>query len=290
MKNRKGIFYALISSATFGLITLFTVPVINSHTLNSISILFYRLLFATAGVGIACLVKREDFRLQLKEIPKLFFLGVFYGATSLFLLFSYYHIPSGIATTIHFLYPIAVTLLMILFFREKFSLRTVTAAMLAIVGVALVSMRSDENIGSSGMLGVILVLVSVLSYGVYIVSVNKIGINRITSLVTTFYVLLTGTLILGIYSLFTTGIMPITSGQVAINLILLALICTVISNLTLILAVKNIGSTVTSILGSLEPLISVAVGIIIFGEAISNMGYLGIFLIIASVILIVIKK
>ncbi|MEG0500305.1 MAG: EamA family transporter, partial [Rikenellaceae bacterium] len=115
MISKKGLTYALISSATFGLITLFTVPVIHSGTLNSVSILFYRLLFATLGVGVACLINRDSFAIRVREIPKLLLLGIFYGMTAFFLLLSYSLIPSGISTTIHFLYPVAVTLLMILF-------------------------------------------------------------------------------------------------------------------------------------------------------------------------------
>lgn len=287
MISKKGLTYALISSGTFGLITLFTVPVINSGTLNSISILFYRLLFAALGVGVACIVNRDSFALHVKEIPKLLLLGVLYGATAFFLLLSYSLIPSGISTTIHFLYPVAVTLLMILFFKEKISMKVIASAMIAITGVALVSMRSSEGLDATATLGVTYVLISVLAYGAYIVAVNKIGINRISSMALTFYVLTTGAIMVGGYGFATNTILPLTSMSVVINLLLLAIICTVISNLTLILAVKNIGSTVTSILGSLEPLISVAVGILIFGESITMIGYLGIVLIISSVIMVV---
>lgn len=287
MINKKGLSYALISSATFGLITLFTVPVINSGTLNSVSILFYRLLFAALGVGIACIVNKDSFSIRVSEIPKLLVLGVFYGMTAFFLLLSYSLIPSGISTTIHFLYPVGVTLMMILFFKDKISLKIIASAMIAITGVALVSMRSDDGMGASATLGVFYVLISVLSYAAYIVAVNKIGIDRLSSMALTFYVLLTGAVMIGGYGLVTNTIMPITSVSVAVNLVLLAIICTVISNLTLILAVKKIGSTVTSILGSLEPLISVAVGILVFGESITLIGYLGIILIISSVIMVV---
>lgn len=287
MISKKGLTYALISSGTFGLITLFTIPVIKSGTLNSISILFYRLLFAALGVGIACLFNRDSFALRAKEIPKLLLLGVLYGATAFFLLLSYSLIPSGISTTIHFLYPVAVTLLMILFFKEKISMKVIASAFVAITGVALVSMRSNEGLDATATLGVTYVLISVLSYGAYIVAVNKVGIERISSMALTFYVLLTGTVMVGIYGFATNSILPLTSLSVVINLLLLAIICTVVSNLTLILAVKNIGSTVTSILGSLEPLISVAVGILIFGESITLIGYLGIVLIISSVIMVV---
>lgn len=166
-------------------------------------------------------------------------------------------------------------------------MKVIASAFVAITGVALVSMRSNEGLDATATLGVTYVLISVLSYGAYIVAVNKVGIERISSMALTFYVLLTGTVMVGIYGFATNSILPLTSLSVVINLLLLAIICTVVSNLTLILAVKNIGSTVTSILGSLEPLISVAVGILIFGESITLIGYLGIVLIISSVIMVV---
>ena len=64
------------------------------------------------------------------------------------------------------------------------------------------------------------------------------------------------------------------------------MITAVISNYTLILAVQRIGSTLTSVLGVLEPVTAVIVGILVFKEPFSLPLLLGIVLIAASVVLI----
>ncbi len=285
--DKRGVIYALVSSATFGLITLFTIPIIKSGLLNIISILLYRLLFATVGIGILALLRGEKFKLTRGDIPKIFLLGIFYSATSLFLLFAYTTTPndSGIYTAMHYLYPVVVMLIMTTIFRENFSYKVILSALMAIIGVAMMTVKGGDISNIDSILGVLYVLISVVTYGIYIVGANRIGVKHISPIVLTFYVLLTGTLTVMGYGVATNSILPLVDTEIIINLSLLAIICTVISNLTLILAVNRIGSTVTSILGSLEPLVAVIVGISIFGESITAMGYIGIFVIIASAVL-----
>lgn len=290
MKLNKGVLYALTSSSTFGLIPLFTIPVIKEGILDDMSILFYRLLFATIGIGLATVVRRESFALTTKDLPKILFLGLFYALTSLTLLLSYYHIPSGISTAIHFLYPVGVTILMVLLYKERLSPKVALSALVAIAGVMLVSVKNEGGASSNETLGFVFVLLSVVCYAIYIVAVNKIGINKINSLALTFYVLLTGTILIGFFAATTNGIKMIPSTNTLINLSLLALICTVVSNLALIMAIKTIGGTVTAILGSLEPFIAVMVGVFVFGETITVLGIFGVILIIASVMMIVTNK
>ncbi len=290
--DKRGVLYALVSSATFGLITLFTIPLIKSGDLSVISILFYRYGMATLGVGLLALIRGENFRVTKVDIPKILILSVLYSITSLFLLFGYNVAPtdSGIYTAIHYLYPVSVMLTLALIYREKLSYYIISTALIAIVGVGLLTIKGDEALTQSSPLGIIFVLISVITYGIYIVGANKLKLSNKSSIVLTFYLLLIGTVTIGIYGALTEGITPINSSSAIINLALLAIISTVISNLTLILAVKRIGSTVTSILGSLEPLTAIFVALFIFNEQISIAGYFGILLIIISAIMAIKRK
>ena len=114
MRQLKGVLLAMISSSTFGLIPLFAIPALKEGV-GLDSLLFYRFAISAVVVGIYLLVRRENFRVSLKELGTLFVLGAAYASTALFLTASYLYIPSGVATTIHFLYPVLVTVIMIAF-------------------------------------------------------------------------------------------------------------------------------------------------------------------------------
>lgn len=75
-----------------------------------------------------------------------------------------------------------------------------------------------------------------------------------------------------------------------VNLILLAIVPTVISNITLVLAVHNIGGTLTAVLGAVEPITAVCVGILVFSEPFTPNLAVGILLIIIAVTMIILSK
>ena len=156
--------------------------------------------------------------------------------------------------------------------------------MVSLIGVALLSWSSSASVNVKG---IVIVMITVLTYGSYIVGVNKSGVGRIDALPLTFYVLVAATVVSGLVAGFTSGIGSINSVYQIINVLLIALIPTVISNLTLILAVKNVGSTITAILGSLEPLTAVLVGIFWFDEPFNLQYAIGLLLILVSVSLVV---
>ena len=110
----------MISSATFGMIPLFALPVIRGG-MGVDSVMFYRFALSSAVVGAYLLLRRADLRVTLREFGVLFGLGALYAFTSLLLTIAYLYIPSGVATTIHFLYPLLVAAIMALFFKDRIS-------------------------------------------------------------------------------------------------------------------------------------------------------------------------
>ena len=120
MYRLKGLIYGVISSATFGLIPLFALPAIRNG-IGVDSVMFYRFGISALVLGLWLVIRRYDLRISGRELFTLAGLGIFYAMTALLLTTSYLYIPSGIATTIHFLYPVVVTTVMILFFKDKVS-------------------------------------------------------------------------------------------------------------------------------------------------------------------------
>lgn len=287
MNKINGFLYGLLSSASFGLIPLFTLPAMRQG-MHFESILLYRFAFATLALGAILLLDGQSFRIQRKEIPSLLLLAFLYLVSAVFLFWGYKFMASGVATTLHFMYPVMTTLIMMLFFREKKSIWRFAAIALAVAGVFFLS--SGDDSGTVTLTGVCIVLLSALGYALYLVTVSQLKVGQMKGLKLTFWVFLFGSLLLFIGIAPTAGVQDIPDWHTAGNLVMLALIPTVISNLALVRAVKSIGSTLTSVLGAMEPVTAVCVGIFIFGEAFTTGIGLGIALIIAAVTVIILKR
>lgn len=289
MNNLRGVLYAVVSSATFGLIPLFSIPLLQGG-MSSPAILFYRFGLAAAMMGLIALATRRPLRITWPQTGTLLLLGAMYSVTALGLLRSYTYIPSSVATTINFLYPLGVAIVMTLFFREKNSVWLLVAILISLVGVALLSWgdiggpQSDRAIVGVGLAGA-----TVLTYTIYIVGVKKSRISRLDPMIQAFYVLLFSACFFLVYALSTTGAPLPGKWHLWQNLLLLALVPTVVSNLTLVLAIKEIGSTMTSILGSMEPLTAVLVGVLHFGEKFGLDSASGLILIITAVIIVILQ-
>ncbi len=287
MNKLNGFLYGLLSSASFGLIPMFTIPAMQQG-MQFESILLYRFAFATLALGVILLIDGQSFRINHRDIPSLLLLAFFYLISAVFLFWGYKFMASGIATTLHFMYPVLTTLIMMLFFREKKSIWRFMAIALAVTGVFFLSQGDDS--GSITFIGIFIVLLSALGYALYLVTVSQLKVGQMKGLRLTFYVFLFGSLLLFI-GIGTTGhIQPIPNLHTAGNLAMLAIIPTVISNLALVRAVKCIGSTLTSVLGAMEPVTAVCVGIFMFGEPFTNSVGLGIILIITAVTVIILKR
>ena len=139
-----GFLYGLLSSSTFGLIPLFTLPVIEEG-MQFPSILLYRFIFACAVLALVLLAKGISLKINLKDLPSLILLAVFYDISSLFLFWGYQEISSGVATAIHFMYPVFTTILMMVLFKEKGSLWRGLAIIIAITGVTLLSLSGGKQ-------------------------------------------------------------------------------------------------------------------------------------------------
>ena len=285
MNKVNGFLYGLLSSASFGLIPLFTIPAMQQG-MGFWSILLYRFLFAMLALAGILLLDKQPFRIRRKEILPLLLLACLYDSSAVFLFWGYQFMSSGVATTLHFMYPVLTTLIMMLFFKEKKSGWRIAAIASAVAGVYFLS-----GTGSVTWSGIFIVLLSALGYALYLVTVSQLKNLEMKGLKMTFYVFLfggillfTGTEISGI------GLQAIPDRTTLGNLVMLALVPTVISNLALVRAIKNIGSTLTSVLGAMEPVTAVCVGIAIFGEPFTRSIALGILLIISAVTVIILKR
>lgn len=280
----KGYALGAIAAASYGMNPLFALP-LYKEGMDPDSVLFYRYLFAIPILGIMLKARGRDFRLQRSEVVPLIVLGLLVALSSLMLFQSYNYMEAGIASTLLFVYPIMVALIMALLFKERLTLQTLLCIALASAGIGLLYQSGDGT--TLSLTGIALVMVSSLSYAIYIVSVNRPRLKEIATLKMTFYVLLFG------LSLF---LFRIDFGQQLYrvhywyqwgNLLALALFPTAISFFCTTQAIQYIGSTPTAILGALEPVTAVFFGVAVFGETLTFRLCCGITLIIFAVTLII---
>ena len=247
--------------------------------------LFYRFGLAALILGVILAVGRWSFVVTRRELLTLAVLGVLMGSSSSSLYVSFNFMDVGIASTLLFVYPIMVAVIMAAFFREKVTLATVVSILLSLVGIALLNRSADGT--SLSAIGVSLVMASSLTYAVYIVIVNKSAL-RMSSMKLTFYVLLFGLLaILGYTFAMGERVQLLTTPAEWAYALQLALLPTVLSLVLMVIAVHDIGSTPTAIMGALEPMTAVAIGVACFGEILTPRLGIGIVLILTAVLLII---
>ena len=285
MNNKaKGYFLAAFSAATYGMNPLFSLP-LYADGMGVDSVLFFRYLFAVPMVALMVKSRGRSFAIQKGELWPLLMVGVFFVLSSITLFRSYLYMDSGIASTILFIYPVMVALIMAVFFKEKVSLQTWMCIVMALAGIGLLYKAPDGAVLSTA--GILLVLGSALAYTLYIITVNKTILKDVPSVKVTFYVILTGFIIFSVMVLVGDGLQTPTQWWLWLDLVAFALFPTVISMYCATKAIVYIGSTATAILGALEPVTAVLFGISIFGETLTGRGVAGLLLIIISVTMVV---
>ena len=283
-----GWFWGVLSGASFGLIPLFTLPLLAAGVGDD-SILFYRFSIGALAAGLVLAVRGKRLNFKARFVGKLIVLGLLYMASSWLLLWGYDFASAGTATTIHFLYPVCVVLVMALLFGERVSPTTLGAVVLAVVGVALLS-AGDEGGELSGA-GLSILVASAVAYAAYIVALRKVNLGVISGMELTFYVLFITalTFLVKAYSV-GDGLQLLCGADQWTNAVLLGLVPTVVSNFALVRSVAAIGSTPTAILGALEPMTAVAVGVWGFDEPFTAFTAVGVLLVVGAVAAVVVRK
>ena len=280
----KGYILGTISAAYYGMNPLFALPLYKVG-MDPDSVLFFRYLFAIPLLGIMIKARGRTFKIQRKETFPLIIMGLLVALSSLTLFLSYNYMAAGIASTLLFIYPIMVALIMAMVFKEKLALQTIVCMLLALGGIGL--LYKSEAGSTLSLIGTLLVFASSLSYAIYIVGINQTSLKNVATLKVTFYVLLFG-LSLFIARLLYSGVLN-TPDQWYLwgNLLALAVFPTAISFLCTTGAIQYIGSTPTAILGALEPVTAIFFGIAVFGESLTVRESFGLVMIIVAVTFVI---
>lgn len=274
----------VIAAASYGMNPLFALPLYKAG-MDPDSVLFFRYLFAIPILGLMIKTRGRSFKLQRSELLPLIIMGFLVAVSSLTLFLSYNYMEAGIASTILFVYPIMVALIMSFVFKEKLTSQTILCIALALAGIGM--LYHGGNGATLNLTGITLVITSALSYAIYIVGVNQSALKETATVKLTFYVLLFGLSLFIVRILTGDGLRTVGPWYLWGNLLALAIFPTAISFVCTTRAVQYIGSTPTAILGALEPVTAVFFGVVVFGESLTPRLIAGILMIILAVILII---
>lgn len=289
MRNRKliGTLAGIAAAVCYGTNPLGALK-LYEQGMQTNSVLFYRFGLAWVIIAIVMLFRKESLKVTWREFRTLTGLGLLFIVSSLTLYLSFHYMAAGVASTILFTYPVMTAVIMAVFFHERITWGTVLALVLSGAGVAL--LYWSDSAGTLSTLGVVLVLASALSYALYIILVNR-GNLQMSSFKINFYVLLYCALGMVVYSLIAG--LPLTLPQNATSWFYvgwLAVVPAIFALVLMVYAAKYVGSTATAILGALEPLTAVLIGIFVFNEPFTVNLAIGIILIMGAVVVIVKKR
>ena len=278
----------IITGITYGLNPLFGLPLMKEGA-SVEAILFFRYGIAVLILGAFLLLTKQTFKVSLKQAGILLVLGLLYTASSIFLFEAYNYIASGLATTLIFLYPVLVALIMV-FLRVVPSWQVWLAIVATFFGVIIMTQNGDSQ--AVNPIGVLLSLGSATVYAFFIVIINRSkAIGSISNSLLTFYSLLVGAFIFLGKNLLSDA--PITTGIEGwgawMNLVGLALLPTVVSTASLAIATRNIGATKASVLGVFEPITAILVGTVCLGEVLTTNIVIGILLAMGAVTFMIVS-
>lgn len=282
----KGALCGIISAMCYGINPIGKLVYADGISTNSL--LFFRFFLAAIVFAIAITVTKGSFRVTRKESLVVVALGLLFSASSMTLYYSFQHIATGVASTLLFLYPLLVAIIMTLFFREKISWRTLLAIVVAFLGIAVLNHGGD---GTLNFIGGLLVFISALTYAVYIVILNR-SLTNVSPLTLSFYVAICCVSCNLIHAMIDPNIQfeILTAPKHLLVAVALAVFPTVVALSLLAVSVRKIGSTPTAILGALEPLTAVLIGVVLYSEPFTFSLSIGILMILSSVLMVVLPK
>lgn len=255
------------------------------------SVLLYRFGLAALLLMAFVVIRRVPLWPKRGDWSVVLSLGLLFAVSSLTFYDSFRVLDVGVACTLLFVYPILTAIIMAVFFRERLTVATVVSTILAIAGIACLSLGGGGAHRVSAF-GLLLVGVSALTYAVYIVVVNR---SRITLKVSamTFWVLSFCWMGIAVWSLFADGASAfrLPQGTVAwTNAFFLAVVPTLLSLILMTYSSRLLGATPTAILGALEPLTAVAIGVLALNEAFTLRLAAGLMLVLSAVVVVLVRQ
>ncbi|OAA90447.1 DMT family transporter [Clostridium ljungdahlii] len=266
MNNYKGIAYALLSSTAFGIMPILArIAYFNGS--NPTTVLLFRFLISTLILFLYLNFSHININLKRGQVLLLISIGITgYTITTQALFISYNYLGGGLATTLHFIYPVVVCIAGFIFYKDKMSTKKIISLLLAAAGIyTLVGFKNN----TINILGICLALFSGFSYGLTLIALNLKSIRSLDNRVTTMYLCLGSTIGTALCGLFNKSIDLNFNIKIVVCYLGISVVSTILSIILLLKAIELIGVSSSSILGTFEPIVSVFLGVLFLNEQMS---------------------
>lgn len=281
-----GVFFAVLAACIYGCTGILG-KITYAEGSNTIMLTWCRSLFSIPVLYAVLKAKGESLRVEKHQLKSLILLGITGASLTGMLLYgAYNYISVGLTTCIHFIYPVIVAVVCVVVFKEKISKTKVTAIVLSVVGL-LMFLEKDLNLN---LMGIVLALLSGVAYSAYVIIMDKGGVRELHPLVISFYCCCVAAVVVGGYGLLTSQLTLAVTPKGWFFMFLMAMCVSVGANSMIPVAVKNVGPTVTSILGMFEPISTVILGFLVLNETITARGLIGCALVISAVVLLTLES
>ncbi|GMO41905.1 MAG: DMT family transporter [Termitinemataceae bacterium] len=284
---KKGCIFAIISSVSYGLIPLFAVP-LRLENISFDAVLVYRFAFSSAVLALYFIIQKISIRVSLKQFFVLMMLGLIFSLSAEFFFLSYDYLTAGTVSTVFFIYPVFVAVIMGVFFKERLKAPQWMAIIISLAAIVVLNRSTEEF--SINFKGLILVFLSTLNYSLFVIIINKSCVKNLSGTVMTFYSMGFCCVFFLAKCMLHGDDFAISGIQTWFEIALFALITTTTSCITLAIAIKCIGSTLTSIFGVLEPIVAVAVSVIFLHESLSINLIIAVILVAAAVMILCVAQ
>lgn len=277
---KKGYIYTALSAIIFGLMPLLT-KIIIVRGATSLTIPFFRVFYVTIVLFFVLKIKKIDLHLEKRDLLSVILTSIFgSGLTIIILNESYNHVDTGIATSLHFLYPLFVAILCCFFYGEKIKKKQILSLSFALVGIICFMSK-----GNGSLFGYFLAIASGLTYAFYLVKMDKSGLVKMNALKLSFYLALFTTIEIFTMNLYMQEVVFKMDALSYGLLLVLALSSSFLATVLLQKGVLLLGSTRASFICLLEPVTSMIVGILWLNEAFTfNKGLGGLAIIVSLII------
>ena len=288
MNRAKGILLTVFAATSFGFIPLFA-KIAFANGLNPYTFSLFRSLFASIGLFILLKIGKIDYTLKKEQYKTLFKVSLIgYSLAMLTLSLSYNYMSTGLATTIHFFYPVVVMACLIFFYNEKIDKRKIFSLILSLAGMYF--LVGFDSLGSTSITGVLLSLFSGFFYAYYILIVAHGNIIEINSFVLIFYISLFNSYVLFAISIFMGKLEIGYTFKGIVSTVLVALGANLIGMVSFKTGLKVISATTAAILSTFEPITSLILGMLVFKDILSWYHIAGSILIIVSATIVAFRK
>ncbi|MPQ44753.1 DMT family transporter [Clostridium tarantellae] len=292
MNKTKGITLTILSAIIFGFSFTLSPLTYGAGGSNPVTLTFLRSFMCLPVLFVVLKVKKISFKITKKEAFNLFILGLIGTAvTTLILNTSFAYVDVGIATTIHFVYPIFVTIGCVLFFKEHLSMKKLLALIIATLGICCFFGIDVGSNSANTPLGITFAILSGITYAFYIIFMDKSGLKNLNPFKTSFYVAVVVAFVIGIYGLTTKELTISTlTTQSWILTFIISILCSLVAVSLLQVGIKHIGASTAAILSTFEPITGVVCGAILLGEEFTALKILACVLIFTGVGILVLSK